>query len=66
MREYIKRQIETEEEYEETQLQNWLVDSHYWEEWKGTMHCKWCGRVTTTVLEGDEKKWLKERALKNY
>jgi hypothetical protein len=31
----------------------WIAGSHYWVNEYQTFHCKWCGKLTTTLLEGD-------------
>ena len=53
MREYQKPYIQSKEEHEEIQLQEWLSDSHYWVKKYETYVCKWCGKTTTTNLSGD-------------
>ena len=53
MREYKSQRVQSKEEFETTQIQEWLADSHYWINEHQTFHCKWCGKLTTTVLQGD-------------
>mgnify|MGYP001575530569 CR=1 FL=1 len=53
MKEYQSPTIRTEAEFDELQLQDWLADSHYWIVQNQTYVCKWCGKITTTVLQWD-------------
>ena len=57
MREYQSPIIKTE--HDNQQMKEWLADSHYWVYEHQIYHCKWCGRLTTTVLEGDANLCIK-------
>ena len=59
MREYQSPIIKTEEEHDNYQMKVWLADSHYWVFEHQTYRCTWCGRLTTTVLEGDANLCMK-------
>lgn len=60
MKKYQPPIKESEEEYEDIQLKEWIAESHFWVKRYGTFICKWCNKITTTSLSGDAILYLEK------